>query len=122
MFDLVYPYLTTQLGCVSRETALCTVSVVVTLFGTTARAHRLLNTYYVRGDWPGMVHLDEKGPGAVCGVCGHHLSVHDRSTGRCCYGTPMEVLAVCIALPLPRRVRALVQKPGCACRLRPGGR
>ncbi|GAA1115405.1 hypothetical protein NE857_26055 [Nocardiopsis exhalans] len=128
MFDLLYPYLTAQTGWSGRgnrpcpralAVALCGASVAATLCGLTVRAHRLLQTYYVRGDWPGMVHLTEKGPGTVCGVCGHHLSVHDRFTGQCCHGTPMGLLAVCIALPLPRPVRALAQRAGCGCRLHP---
>ncbi|MGW5878801.1 hypothetical protein ACWFMI_19865 [Nocardiopsis terrae] len=128
MFGLLYPHLTTHLGCVSWEQALILTAgvsgacVVAILFGILTRTHRLLHTYYVRGGWPGMVHHTEKGPQAVCGVCGHHLAVHDRSTGRCCHGTPMDLLAVCIALPLPLPVRAFVQQAGCPCRLRPDRR
>lgn len=128
MFDLVYPYLASPLSGLScgqalvGALALSGTSTLFVLLGTLSRTHRLLQIYYVRGDWPGMVHHTEKGPGTVCGACGHHLAVHDRFTGRCCYGTPMELLAVCIALPLPRRVRTLVQQPGCACQLRAWGR
>lgn len=127
MFDLLRPHLTTDPAHLGWEhllllvAGLCGACVIATLYGTITRAHRLLQTYYVRGDWPGMVHHTETGPGTVCGACGHHLAVHDRATGRCWHGTPMDFLAVCIALPLPRRVRALAQQPGCPCRLRPWG-
>lgn len=128
MFDFAYLYLTAWLARVSEVPApLLTVALigagtVIALFGIRARVRRLLHTYYVRRDWPGMAHLLEEGPESVCEECEHLLAVHDRNTGRCCVGTGLVLLAVCLALPLPRPVRALVQRPGCACRLRPGGR
>ena len=127
MFDLLHSHLAAHLGCVSGKQALALtfgasgVCVATTVFGFITRAHRLLGTYYRAGDWPGREHCAGTGPGTLCGVCGHPLAAHDRATGRCCHGTPMELLAVCIALPLPRSVRATVQQSGCPCRLRPWG-
>ncbi|MCY9785166.1 hypothetical protein KIK06_14875 [Nocardiopsis sp. EMB25] len=117
MFDGMWPW--TDLGCVEWEytVVLVALCVTVTLVGVVNRTHRLLRTYYVQNRWPGIVHREDKGPGTVCGVCGHHLAVHDAVTGRCCHGTPLDHLAVIIALPLPLLVRDMVQEAGCACRL-----
>lgn len=106
-------------GCLEWEYALVltTLCVILSLVGIVNRTRRLLDTYYVRGAWPGMLHPSEKGPGTLCGVCGHHLTVHDRATGRCCYGTPLDHLATIIALPVPLLVRDMLQKAGCPCRL-----
>ncbi|WP_159944606.1 hypothetical protein [Nocardiopsis sp. FR6] len=117
MFDVAWSFF--GLDCVEWEytltlTALC---VTTTLVGIVNRTSRLLNTYYVRGDWPGMVHYSERGPGTLCGVCGHHLAVHDRATGRCCHGIPLDHLAMVIALPMPLLLREVLQQAGCPCRL-----
>ena len=94
--------------------ALC---VTATLIGVVNRTNRLLRAYFIDGDWSELVH--HPGPGARCDACGHHLGVHDRSTGRCCYGTAQEHLAVLIALPLPPLVRDMLQQAGCSCRRAP---
>ncbi len=91
--------------------------VLVTLAGTVARTARLLDRYYVQGDWPGMVHHSERGPGTLCGHCGHHLTAHDRATGRCCHSLPLDRLAAIITLPMPLPLRGLVQRAGCPCRI-----
>ncbi|MEE2038921.1 hypothetical protein Q8791_17015 [Nocardiopsis sp. CT-R113] len=109
-----------DLGCAEWEYTLTLIALCVgaTLVGIVNRTSRLLDTYYVRGDWPGIVHREDTGPGTVCGPCGHHLAVHDRATGRCCHGTPLDHLALIIALPMPLMFRDLVQAPGCPCRLK----
>lgn len=106
-------------GCVEWKYALTltTLCVTATLIGTVNRTSRLLDTYYVRGQWPGLFHPSERGPGTLCGQCGHHLTVHDRATGRCCHGTPIDHLAMIIALPMPLLLRDLLQQKGCPCHL-----
>jgi hypothetical protein len=117
VFDVFQPGF--DLGYVEWEYALvlAVLCVTVTLVGVVNRTSRLLRAYYVQNRWPGVVHREETGPGTVCGLCGHHLSVHDRATGRCCHGTPLDHLALVIALPMPLLVRDMVQQAGCPCRL-----
>ncbi|NYH51316.1 hypothetical protein HNR06_000905 [Nocardiopsis arvandica] len=117
MFDIAWSAF--DLGCVEWEYALTltVLCVTATLVGIVNRTSRLLQTYYVEARWPGVVHREETGPGTVCGLCGHHLAVHDRATGRCCYGTPLDHLAMVIALPMPLVLRDMLQQTGCPCRL-----
>ncbi|WDZ90559.1 hypothetical protein [Nocardiopsis sp. HUAS JQ3] len=118
MFDVAWTVF--DLDCLEWEYALALTGlcVTVTLIGIVNRTSHLLSTYYVRGQWPGMVHHDERGPGTICGPCGHHLAAHDRATGRCCHGTPLDHLAMIIALPMPLLVRDMLQQAGCPCRLK----
>ncbi|WP_159944934.1 hypothetical protein [Nocardiopsis sp. FR6] len=117
MLDVVWNLIAP--GCVEwgYTLTLAVLCVIATLVGIVNRASRLLRTYYVQARWPGVVHREETGPGTVCGLCGHHLAVHDRATGRCCHGTPIDHLAMVIALPLPLAVRGMLQQAGCPCRL-----
>lgn len=115
MFDAVWPW--TGLGCVEWGYALTLAGLCVsaTLVGVVNRTSRLLRAYYAGGHWPGMAHYAERGPAAVCG-CGHHLSVHDPGTGRCCHGLAVDHLALLVTLPLPPLLREMAQRPGCPCR------
>ncbi|RKS04961.1 hypothetical protein DFP74_0541 [Nocardiopsis sp. Huas11] len=117
MLSFVWPW--TDPGCVGWGYALVLASlcVIAILVGVVNRTARLLQTYYVEARWPGIVHREEMGPGTICGPCGHHLAVHDRATGRCCHGTPLDRLAVVIALPMPLLLRDMLQQAGCPCRL-----
>ena len=115
MSDVVWAALDPECPGWAYAMVLATLCVTATLVGVVNRTHRLLRAYYLEGDWPGMVQHDERGPGTCCEVCGHHLSVHDRGTGRCCYGTPLERVAIILALPLPLLVRDMLQQAGCPC-------
>ncbi|GAA1463145.1 hypothetical protein NE857_03470 [Nocardiopsis exhalans] len=128
MFDFLYLHLAAWWARVSELPTplliviLLVAGTVATVFGVYARVRRLVLTYLDRGDWPGMVHIFGEDGDAKCSECEHRLAWHDRTTGRCCVGTSGDRLVLCLALPLPRWARALVQKPGCACRLRPARR
>jgi hypothetical protein len=114
MFDLMLRG--TELGYVEWGYALVLVVLTSTaaVVGVINRLGRLIQRYYVDGDWPGLAHYRDLSTRAVC-RCGHHLSVHDADTGRCCHGLPLDHLATVIALPLPPLVRDLMQRPGCPC-------
>lgn len=128
MIDLFYPHLDSSFDYLAAGRELLrdllhlgrwAILIVCPLI---LRVHALLRMIVLPSAWPGMVHFTENGPGTSCESCGHHLAAHDRATGRCCHGTSLDVIAVWIVLPLPRAVRALMQRDGCKCRLRPQGR
>ncbi|WP_201294930.1 MULTISPECIES: hypothetical protein [unclassified Nocardiopsis] len=94
--------------------ALAALTLMTAVVGVINRLGCLVQRYYVDGGWPGLAHYRDLSAQVVC-WCGHHLSVHDADTGRCCHGLPLDHLATVIALPLPPLVCDLVQWPGCPC-------
>lgn len=115
MLDVVQTVFAFDCQGLGHAVVLAALCVTATLVGVVNRTHRLLNAYFIEGEWPGITRETGPGLGTRCHGCGHHLSMHDHATGRCCYGTPLGHVAIILALPLPLLVRDMLQQAGCSC-------